>query len=272
MDPSLLPELPIEDHQRFQLFALIAWDMTWWTRNQIVHNVVPLDVLQLSSRIHKVCDEHMAAWQHKRDLALPNRWRPPDVDHFKVNFDVAVREDFAVGAAVIKNHLGQIVGACVEKIFIEDPEEGEIRAAHLGLLEAERCGSRKIVVEGDSRQAIEAFRCYPEKRNWRCHGRIGDIVGFASAFDSCSFSFVYRGANEEAHLLARWAASKIMSGDYPAVHEHFSKLDWVYAGTDPPYFFSCCSFLIKAFSYDQKIIIITSSSYRKTNLNNSGYT
>lgn len=59
-----------------------------------------------------------------------------------MNFDVAGREQFAVGAVVIKNHLGQIIGACVEKSSIEDPDEGKIWAAQLGLIEAQRCRLR----------------------------------------------------------------------------------------------------------------------------------
>lgn len=111
---------------------------------------------------------------------------------------------------MIKNHEGLIVGACVEKFSTVDPEEGEICAAQLGLQEALRCGLSRLVMEGDWLLGIEAFRQFPEQKNWRCHGRIGDIVRLASSFVSCSFSFVYRDANEEAHLLARWAASVIL--------------------------------------------------------------
>lgn len=102
---------------------------------------------------------------------------------------------------MIKDCDGMIVGACAEKISIEYHEDGKIWAAQLDLLEAEHRGSRCIVVEGDSQQAIKAIRKYPEQLIWRSAGRIGDIVRLASAFDLCSFSFVFRGANEKAHHL-----------------------------------------------------------------------
>lgn len=60
IDP-FLPDLPIEDHQHLQLFALIAWDLPWCTHNQIVQNAATLDVMHMSSRIYKACGEHVAA-------------------------------------------------------------------------------------------------------------------------------------------------------------------------------------------------------------------
>lgn len=41
------------------------------------------------------------------------RWIPPLEGQFKVNFDTAVREDFAIGAAIIKDHKGRIRGSVV---------------------------------------------------------------------------------------------------------------------------------------------------------------
>lgn len=95
--------------------------------------------MQLVSKVHKICGEHVVAWNHKKIISQPSRWVPPAYGFFKVNCDVAVREDFSAGAAVIKNHKGLIVGACVERFSTVDPEEGEIRVVQLGLEEAFRC-------------------------------------------------------------------------------------------------------------------------------------
>ncbi|KAB1228236.1 hypothetical protein CJ030_MR7G005006 [Morella rubra] len=236
IDPSTFPELPEDDYHQFQVIhhkAERMWDVTWWTRNQVIHHKAHLDLMVIVSQVHRLWREHLAAWQQKRQASIPSCWIPPKSGQFKVNFDVAVRDEFAVGAAVIKDSNGMIVGACVEKLDTEFPEDGEICAAYIGLLEAQRCGCRSIIVEGDSHLAIDAIRKYPEQLNWQSVGRIGDIVHLASAFDLCSFSFVFRGANEEAHHLARWAASRFLSGGHPDVHEHFPALYWVYAGTDP---------------------------------------
>lgn len=42
---------------------------------------------------------------------------------FKASFDVAVRDDFAVRAAVIRDHMGKLVGACVHKFQVDNPLE-----------------------------------------------------------------------------------------------------------------------------------------------------
>ncbi|KAB1212841.1 hypothetical protein CJ030_MR5G010141 [Morella rubra] len=50
----------------------------------------------------------------------------------QVNFDVALRDTFAVGAAVLRDHYGRMLGACVKEISVEDSEEGEIGLPRLG--------------------------------------------------------------------------------------------------------------------------------------------
>ncbi|KAB1203086.1 hypothetical protein CJ030_MR8G005520 [Morella rubra] len=153
--------------------------------------------------IHKVVREHLVAWQHKREQRSISWWSPPPLGTIKVNFDVAMRDSFAVGAAVLKDHRGLVVGAVVKKLPKVDPEDGEIWAAQIGLEEARRCGFRKILVEGDSIRAIDAIRSFPKQLNWRSYGRIGDMVNCSSSFDSCRFYFVNRSVNVEAHHLAR---------------------------------------------------------------------
>lgn len=108
-----------------------------------------------------------------------------------------------LGLAIIKDHFGMVVGAVVKKLPLVEPEDGEIWAAQIGVEEACRCGFPKVIVEGDSTSAIEAIRNFPARLNWRSYGRIGDIVSCISSFDSVDFSFINRGANGDAHHLAR---------------------------------------------------------------------
>lgn len=99
--------------------------------------------------------------------------------------------------------------------------------------EARRCGLRQIIVEGDSKDAIEAIYKFPERLNWRSYGRIGDNLKSLRVSDSCVFFWVNRGANENVHYLPRWAASKIMSGGHPNIHEFFPEFFCIYAEIDP---------------------------------------
>lgn len=161
IDPSTLSGLPIEDHHKFQLYALITWDISWRTHNHVVHNEDTLNMFQLVAKIHRIFGEHVSAWHQKHVFSSNACWIPPLEGQFRANFDTAVREDFAIGAAIIKDHEGRIRGTVVRQIHVADPEEGEIWAAQLGLEEAQRCGLQLIEVEGDSLLVIEAFNNFP---------------------------------------------------------------------------------------------------------------
>lgn len=189
IDPSLVPSLPREDHHYFQLYALNVWGIIWWTQNQMVHQGATLEMGKLLSMIHGRCGERLHAWAQKEELPCNIRWSPPLPGTVKMNFDVAIREEFAMGAAVIRDHCGKISGACVKETQVNDPLEGEVFAAHLGF-EARRCGFKSVILEGDSLHTIEAFRKYPVRTNWSTFGRIDDILSRASEFDSVGFSFV----------------------------------------------------------------------------------
>lgn len=98
------------DFHKFQLCALISWDLVWWSRNQIVHHAASLDVLSLLLRLRRSFEGHVAAWSRRCEAVEIARWNPPTAGLIKVNFDVAIRTGFAVGAAVLSNHLGRVVG------------------------------------------------------------------------------------------------------------------------------------------------------------------
>lgn len=77
---------------------MVAWDLIWWTRNQIVHKAAVLNLMALVNSIQRVTEEHMMVWKQQREQVLSICWTPPPLDTVKVNFDVAIRETFAVGA------------------------------------------------------------------------------------------------------------------------------------------------------------------------------
>lgn len=81
--------------------------------------------MALVRSIHKVARQHLLAWKQKREQHSITRWSLPPIGTIKVNFDVAVRDTFVVGATVIKDH-GVVVTAVVQKISVEDPKDGQI--------------------------------------------------------------------------------------------------------------------------------------------------
>lgn len=50
------------------------------------------------------------------------------------------------GAAVIRDHMGKLAGACVHKFQVDDPLEGEVCAAWLGIKEAMRRGIHSLLL------------------------------------------------------------------------------------------------------------------------------
>lgn len=61
----------------------------------------------------------------------------PPIHTTKVNVDAAIRGDFSVLAAVLHNHLGDMIVWNVKKIGV-CPLKGEMRAAMYGLQEAHK--------------------------------------------------------------------------------------------------------------------------------------
>lgn len=65
-----------------------------------------------------------------------------------MNVDVAIREEFAVIAAVIRDYRGVVKGASFAKIDVVQPLEGEAAAAKLGVESAWQMGFRDIILKG----------------------------------------------------------------------------------------------------------------------------
>ncbi|KAB1220980.1 hypothetical protein CJ030_MR3G025329 [Morella rubra] len=67
----------------------------------------------------------------------------------KSHASAAICERFAMGAAVIRNPSGEVVGAIAEQIHAIDSLEGEAKAAQLGIQMAVTRSFNDIIVEGD---------------------------------------------------------------------------------------------------------------------------
>lgn len=157
IDPFLIPGLPSDAFLHFQLYALNTWDLLWWSRNQIVHNEAVLDILSLVARKSKVSEDHLAAWARRGEITEIACWSPPSLGQIKVNFDVALRAGFFVGAAVLHDHQGRVVGAKVQQSSVVGPLEGEVFATSLGLEVAQALGFQDVIMEGYSLLAVEAL-------------------------------------------------------------------------------------------------------------------
>lgn len=82
--------------------------MLWHCRNQVVHKGTRCDASILAARVRRLSWEDWQAWRRKLHPAETKRWKPPPEKSVKVNIDVAIRENFAVLAALIRDHKGQL--------------------------------------------------------------------------------------------------------------------------------------------------------------------
>lgn len=91
---------------------------------------------------------HFSAWQNGV-LGIAD-WIPPPLGFFKVNFDVAIRPNFAVAAATLRDHNGNFLAVNSLKLPHMDVNLGEAHAALLAIRLATAHGCSPLLIEGDS--------------------------------------------------------------------------------------------------------------------------
>ena len=79
----------------------------------------------------------------------------------KVNVDTAIRDTFAVAAAVIHDAKGAIWGFKILKWDVVSPLIGEAEAAKLGVALVHQLGFRQIILESDFELVIKAIKMAP---------------------------------------------------------------------------------------------------------------
>ncbi|KAB1200821.1 hypothetical protein CJ030_MR0G006180 [Morella rubra] len=109
------------------------------------------DALELARRVRKLSWEHWNAWRKKIQPAETKGWQAPPPDAVKINVDVAIREEFAVTTAIIRNHKGELLTYNFEKT-------GEATAAKRGVEVALSKGYKNIILEGDSESVVKAIQ------------------------------------------------------------------------------------------------------------------
>lgn len=119
---------------------------------------------ELASRVCKLSWEHWTAWQNKiQSIKEKCVWKPLPPEKVKVNVDMVVRDQFAVIAALIRDHQGEVKGSTFVKIEAVQPLEGDATAAKLGVEFAKQMGFWDIIMEGDSAWMIKAIQMWPKR-------------------------------------------------------------------------------------------------------------
>jgi hypothetical protein len=122
--------IPHTASHMFQIFAAVACDQLWFSRNKAHHDKVLPNALTISATINRLVLEHHSAWSSSM-IRSPEIWQKPCLPYYKVNYDTAIRSSFSAQAAIVRNFSGSVIGC---SSIINPPCSalyGEARAALL---------------------------------------------------------------------------------------------------------------------------------------------
>ncbi|XP_074317020.1 uncharacterized protein LOC141653226 [Silene latifolia] len=130
-------------------------------------------------------------------------WKPASEGVVKINVDAGVKEGEGVGTGVVcRDDRGMVRwGLTIVRDMEWEPRFAEAIAVLDGLQEAQTCRHRRVVLESDCLQVIDALL---EKRKGRSSFLllVDDILSLCSSFDSVVWSHTSRINNSVAHALA----------------------------------------------------------------------
>ena len=135
------------------------------------------------------------------------RWTPPDVNHFKTNFDgTFLKENGAAGiGVVIKNSTGQVKVALSEKIHAPTLITVlEMLAARRVVAFTRELGIESCISEGDSKIVVKALHDGDKTLSEFGH-ILQDTLSHLNSFKNWSLSHTLRQGNAIANALARRA-------------------------------------------------------------------
>lgn len=98
-----------------KLVILTLW-VEWFARNRLVHDGVRQTTSEIVSfisgylrEIKEISSNNFSSISRQKYI-----WRPPDTDFIEINFDSSydAKSQSAVSGVIVRNHLGQIMGAC----------------------------------------------------------------------------------------------------------------------------------------------------------------
>ena len=136
-----------------------------------------------------------------------HQWKPPEHDHFKVNFDTAVFKSLNLAGieVVIRDWRGDVVATLSMPIALASTiADLEALACCRALMFAAEKDLQNVIFEGDSVSVMTAIA--QENPILTSYGDIVDDIRYvASAFQSTQFVFVHRSCNVVADALAKKA-------------------------------------------------------------------
>ncbi|XP_057865432.2 uncharacterized protein LOC131073086 [Cryptomeria japonica] len=131
---------------------------------------------------------------------LNTKWKPPNQDYTKLNFDGAARLGMAAEGRIIRSPTREMVIAYASNLNGFSSSQVEAMALAWGLYIALSIGFRAIAKEGDSKLIIDAIKGL-NRIDWSIDIIIRDIFSLLFSFDSFLVSHIYREGNQVADAM-----------------------------------------------------------------------
>jgi hypothetical protein len=206
--------IPPEDFHLFQIFAMVACDRIWHSRNKAHHDGWIPNALSISADVNRSSQTHFRAWSNKIS-PVHQVWTKHAPLCFKINYDTAIRRNFSAQAAVCRDSTGDIIQVLTRISLLCTPLYGEATAALLAATFCSSMGLSHVTFEGDSLTVNLAINNPTISQDWRISSIISDFISTISPTTSWSASNINRSANFCAHYVADWVATIFTSSCIP---------------------------------------------------------
>ncbi|KAG8374339.1 hypothetical protein BUALT_Bualt11G0121400 [Buddleja alternifolia] len=148
-----------EMHTEFLNFAVIIMDLTWRTRNDIIHGK-PSDSVESVVRKAETINIDHSSIQIARLRLNPRpaddpRWIPPMNTNFSVSVDATFQNDSMCSGIFVKNHEDSVVFCVASFGFAWDACDAECRALLEASMWLKRCNISEACFFSDCLKAIE---------------------------------------------------------------------------------------------------------------------
>jgi len=166
--------IPQTTTHMFQIFAAVACDQLWFSRNKAHHDKLVTNALVISATINKLVLEHHSAWSTTL-IRNPEVWQKLNSPLYRVNYDTTIRPSFLAQTAVIINSSGAVIKC---SSVISSPclaLFGEVGAALLAVQLAISLNLPSFILEGDSLTVTLALQNLAITQDWCIASTISQI-------------------------------------------------------------------------------------------------
>ncbi|KAG8382166.1 hypothetical protein BUALT_Bualt05G0048400 [Buddleja alternifolia] len=158
-------------HTEFLNFAVIIMDLTWRTRNDIIHGKPSDSVESVVRKAETINIDHSSIQIARLRLnarpADDPRWIPPMNTNFSVSVDATFQNDSMCSGIVVKNHEDSVVFCAASFGFAWDACDAECRALLEASVWLKRCNISEACFFSDCLKAVSWINNIDDDVNWK---------------------------------------------------------------------------------------------------------